>query len=157
MGAHVIATAAPQDHAWVRGQGAQAVFDFHLKDLYGLVREAAPDGIDVWWDTSGHNNFAQCLPLLAMGGRAIVMSGLRGRDPSLPVGEMYTRDVALHGFAISNASVQDLALAAVNINRMMANGKLKARVGAIFRLADAAKAHAATASRSMRGRIVVVP
>jgi len=157
MGARVIATVAPQDDAWVKGQGAQAVFDFHLKDIYGLVREAAPDGIDVWWDTSGHNNFTQCLPLLAIGGRAIIMSGLRGSDPPLPVGEMYTRDVVLHGFAISNASVQDLALAAASINRLLANGKLKARVGAIFRLSDAAKAHAAVASGNVRGRIVVVP
>lgn len=135
----------------------KVVFDFHLRGLYGLVRKAAPNGIDVWWDTSGHNGFAQCLPLLAMGGRAIVMSGLRGSHPSLPVGEMYTRDIALRGFAISNASVQDLALAAASINRLLANGKLKARVGAIFRLEEAAKAHAAMASGSVRGRVVVVP
>lgn len=157
MGAHVIATAAPGDEAWVKGLGAPTVFDFHSKDVYARVGEAAPDGVDVWWDTSGHNNFTQCLPLLAIGGRAVVMSGLRGKEPTFPVGEMYTRDVTLHGFAISNASVKDLALAAAGINRLLASGKLKARVGAAFRLADAAKAHAAMASGGVRGRIVVAP
>lgn len=157
MGARVIATAAPEDEAWVRGLGAQAVFDYHAKDVYAQVRAASPDGIDVWWDTSGHNDFAQCLPLLAMGGRAVVMSGLQGGAPPLAVGAMYTRDITLHGFAISNASVDDLARAAAAINRLLASGKLKARVGATHRLADAAQAHAAMASGSVRGRIVVVP
>jgi len=157
MGARVIATAAPADDAWVKGQGVQAVFDYHSKDVYAQVREVAPDGIDVWWDSSGHNNFTQCLPLLAMGGRAIVMSGLKGGAPTLPIGEMYTRDVTLHGFAISNASVDDLARAAADINRLLASGKLHTRVGATFHLADAAKAHAAMASGDVKGRIVVVP
>lgn len=155
-GAYVIATAASEDKAWVNELGVQAVVDYHREDVYARVREAARDGIDVWWDTSGHNHFAQCLPLLAMGGRAVVMSGLQGQNPLLPVGDMYTRDVTLCGFAISNASVDDLSRAAASINRMLASGKLKSRVGASFRLADAAKAHAAMASGGVKGRIVVV-
>jgi len=123
----------------------------------GAVVQMARAGIDVWWGTSGHNDFARCLPLLAMRGRAVVMSGLRRGAATLPVGEMYTRDVTLHGFAISNATVADLAHAADDINRLLASGKLKSRVGAIFPLVDAAKAHAAMASGSVRGRIVVVP
>ncbi len=156
-GAQVIATAAPEDQAWVDELGVQAVFDYHLKDVYARVREAAHDGIDVWWDTSGHNDFAQCLPLLAMGGRAVIMAGLQGQNPSLPVGDMYTRDVTLCGFAISNASTADLARAAASINRLLTSRKLKTRVGATFHLADAAKAHMAMASGSVKGRIVVVP
>ncbi|TAM18754.1 MAG: NADPH:quinone reductase [Pandoraea sp.] len=157
MGARVIATAAPADAAWVQGLGAQAVFDYHAKDVYDHVRAVSPDGIDVWWDASGHNEFAQCLPLLAMGGRAVVMSGLKGGAPTFPVGGMYTRDVTLHGFAISNASTDDLAHAAASINRMLASRKLRTRVGAILGLADAAQAHAAMAAGAVKGRIVVVP
>ncbi|TAM88744.1 NADPH:quinone reductase [bacterium] len=157
MGARVIATAAPADHVWVKDCGAETVLDFHSKDLYAQVRVAAAGAIDVWWDSSGRNNFAQCLPLLDLGGRAIVMSGLRGSDPTLPVGAMYTNDVTLHGFAVSNASIPDLAQAARSINRLLASGRLHARVGAIFHVSEAAQAHAALASRSVRGRIVVVP
>lgn len=156
-GAQIIATTAPEDETWVYALGAHAVFDYHLKDVYARVREATTDGIDVWWDTSGHNNFAQCLPLLAMGGRVVVMSGLQGKNSSLPVGEMYTRDVTLCGFAISNASVDDLSSAAARINHLLASGAMKTRVGATFHLADAANAHTAMASGSVHGRIVVVP
>ena len=157
MGARVIATASPADEAWVRSCGAERVLDYHQPDRYAQVRAVAPEGIDVWWDNSGRNDFAQCLPLMAMGGRVVVMSGLRSNSPVLPVGALYTRDIRLHGFAISNASTGDLAAAARAINRLLAAGQLRARVGARFRLADAAEAHAALAAGKLAGRIVVVP
>lgn len=157
MGARVIGTAAPADHAWARACGVQAVFDYHQPDVYEQVRQAAPEGVDVWWDTSGRNRFDPCLSLLSMGGRVVVMSGLRGTDPQLPVGAMYTREITLYGFAISNASTDDLALAARAINRLLSTGRLHARVGAVFALADAAKAQEAMAAGQVSGRIVVLP
>lgn len=158
IGARVIASAGPEDAAWCQSLGADVVLDYHQKDLYARVRAAAPDGLDVWWDASGHNHFAECLPLLAMRARVIVMSGLRGTTPpALPVGAMYTREITLHGFAISNASVADMAAAATFINRLLAAGKLRARIGATYRLRDAAEAQQALESGSVRGRIVVLP
>ena len=133
MGARIIATAARRDHDWCRQCGADVLIDYHDDDRYEQARQAAPEGIDVWWDNSGHNDFAAVLPLMRLGGRAIVMSGLRGGAASLPVGPMYTRDVSLHGFAISNASVSDLAHAATAINRLLAAGRLNARIGATGR------------------------
>ena len=43
----------------------------------------------------------------------------------LPVGELYTRDVSVSGFAISNASVDDLAAAAHAMNHLMSEGRLR--------------------------------
>lgn len=157
MGARVIASASAQDEAWCRSCGADVVFDYRREDLYEQVRQAAPKGVDVWWDNSGRNDFTQCLPLLGFGGRAVIMSGLQGADPVLPVGAMYTREVTLHGFAISNASVSDLAAAATAINHLLCTKRLQARVDATFQLSDAAKAHEAMESGHVRGRIVVRP
>lgn len=158
MGARVIASAGPEDEAWCRELGADVVFDYHHKDLYAQVRAAAPEGLDVWWDASGHNHFTECLPLLAMHARVVVMSGLKGATPpTLPVGALYTHEITLHGFAISNASVGDLEAAAQAINRLLAAGKLRARIGATLHLADAAKAHQMLESGHVRGRIVLVP
>ncbi|GAB2715093.1 alcohol dehydrogenase catalytic domain-containing protein [Halomonas garicola] len=106
----------------------------------GLVREAGLAAGDT---------------LLATGGRAVVMAGLQGAAPALPVGAMYTREVSLHGFAISNASVSDLARAAGTINRLLAAGRLKGRIGATFSLTEAAEAHDAMAAGKVRGRVVV--
>lgn len=159
MGARVVATCSPRDAAWCADCGADLVLDYHRDDLYARVREAAPGGIDVWWDNSGQNDFAGFLPLMATGGRAVVLSGLgAGSAPTLPVGTMYTKDVSVRGFAISNATVSDLAGAADVVGGRLAAGRLRARVGATFGLDEAAAAHRAMESGSVGGRrIVVVP
>lgn len=157
MGARVIATAAPNDEAWCRACGAQTVIDYHDADCYAQVRAAAPEGLDVWWDASGHQRFEACLPLLRLHGRAIIMSGFKGAAPVLSVGPMYTHDVSLHGFAISNASVGDLGEAAAFINHFMATGRLRARIGATYPLSEAARAHVAQAQGGLKGRILILP
>lgn len=155
MGARVIATASAVDVDWCRECGADEVLDYHREYRYEAVARVAPGGVNVWWDCSGRNDFARCLPLMAKGGRVVVMAGLQGSEPTLPVGAMYTREITLHGFAISNAGVDDLALAARAINRLLAEGRLKARIGARFSLAKAADAHRALETGAVRGRIVV--
>lgn len=157
MGLRVVTSAAAEDQPWCLELGADTAFDYRRPDLYDAVREACPDGVDLWWDASGHNHFAQCLPLLNRKARIILMSGLTGRNAELPVGALYTRDITLCGFAISNASIADLADAARAINRLLAAGRLASRIGATFHLADAAKAQEAMASGRLRGRIIVLP
>ncbi len=157
MGARVIASDSQEGGDWCKSCGAEVVFDYHRKDLYEQVRVTTPEGVNVWWDTSGRNDFTHCLPLLAVGGRAVIMSGLSGASPVLPVGALYTHEITLHGFAISNATVTDLAAAAATINRLLAAGRLKTRIGATYNLADAVQAQADLESRKVRGRIVVVP
>lgn len=157
MGARVIATASADDADWCRACGADVVLDYRSGRLWQDVQAAAPAGVDVWWDCSGHHHFEHVLPLLAPRARVLVTAGLQGAQPALPVGALYTRDARLLGFAISNASAADLAAAAQAINRMLAAGALKARVGATYRLAAAAQAQQALTEGSVRGRIVVVP
>lgn len=157
MGARVIATAAAADADWCRASGADVVIDYHDARLAERIRDAAPDGVDVWWDTSGRNALARSLSLMALGGRIVVMSGLAGGDVALPVGALYTRDLSLRGFAISNASVADLASAARHINALLAGGRLRLRIGARFPLAEAARAHELLAGGGARGRILVLP
>ncbi len=156
MGARVIATASPRDEEWCRSCGADEVLDYQSESLYNQIRELAPEGVGVWWDNSGRNDFTAYLPMMRLGGRIIVLAGL-GATPVLPVGAMYTNDVSIRGFAISNASVGDLASAAATINQLLALGCLQARIGATFNLAEARKAHEAMGSGLIRGRIVVVP
>jgi NADPH:quinone reductase-like Zn-dependent oxidoreductase len=139
---------------WCTECGAAVVIPYDADDLGERVRAAAPDGFDVWWDNSGHHDFEQTLPLMRQRGRIVVTAGL-GAAPVLPVGAMYVRDVTLHGFAISNASVGDLAAAATVINSGLTSVRLRVRVGATYRLADAADAHAALESGSVRGRILL--
>jgi len=156
MGARVIAGASTGDEQWVADCGAETVIDKHAGDFHRQVDRAAPGGVDVWWDPSGSYDFDRSVPLLAQGARVIAMAGMQAA-PRLPLGQLYTRDASVLGFAISNASAADLAEAAVAINRMLATGRLRGRVGATFHLAEATEAHRALEAGGVRGRILILP
>ncbi|MEO8859520.1 MAG: NADPH:quinone reductase [Burkholderiaceae bacterium] len=158
-GARVLASASAADAEWVKACGASFVFDYHDPDLFNRIEHSAPQGIDLYWDNSGHHDLAKTLPLLGRGGRIVVSAGLQARA-CVPIGALYTRDASLRGFAISNASVVDLASAAAMINRRLCVGDLKVRIGLRLPLREAAKAHRLQAAHGVEkppGRIVLVP
>ncbi|WP_329244699.1 NADPH:quinone reductase [Actinoallomurus sp. NBC_01490] len=158
-GAKVVATASGRDAEWCRSLGAHTVIDHHDPRAMDRVGEAVPEGAAIFWDNTGRNDIEAALPVLADGARIIVMSG-PGSRPILPVGEIYTRDVSVHGFVISKASVADLRSAAATINALLAADRLHARVGTTLPLTRAADAHRLQETRGPqrpRGRIVVLP
>lgn len=154
-GARVIATARESDADWCRACGADEVFDYRDPEVFTRIADHAPQGVDVLWDNSGRNDLEQTMPLLARGARVLVTSGLGG-TATVPVGPLYTRDIGLHGFAISNATTTDLARAAQVINHELARGQLRARIAARLPLIEAAEAHRRQET-GPSGRIVVVP
>jgi NADPH:quinone reductase-like Zn-dependent oxidoreductase len=154
-GAHVIATARAEDADWCRSAGAEAVFDYRDPDLWSRIAAAAPRGVDVFFETSRHYAFERTLPLLARGGRFVLITGI-GSTIALPLEQLYLRDASLRGFVISNASAADLAEAARAINDGLSRKRLRVRIGTQLPLDEAAQAHRLLESGT-RGRIVVVP
>ena len=71
----------------------------------------APQGFNVYWDTSGHHDFDQAVGLLAPGGRIVVMAGMAAR-PQFPVGPFYVKNCSLFGFAITYATAEQYDRAA---------------------------------------------
>lgn len=155
-GAHVTATAAADDAEWCRASGARHVFDFRDPDLLAKLSETVPGGADVYWDTSGHQDLAAIIPLLAVGARVIVTAA---PDPAitLPARHYYTHDISVRCFAISNAAVSDLAAAARIINSRLADDTLRPRIGPRMPLTDAAQAHRRQEAGDTNGRIIVLP
>lgn len=159
QGARVIASAAPRDHDWVTECGADTVFDYHDPALASRISQTAADGIDVYWDTSGHHDLANCLELLSQGGSIIIAAGL-DREARLPVKSLYTRDASLRGFAMTNAAIGDLSAAARTINSLLSTSGIRTRLGACLPLSQARYAHQLqdpSTSESVSGRIVIVP
>lgn len=154
-GVRVVATSSAGGIDHVRALGADVVLDHGNPGLAEQLRGVCPDGVDVWWDTSGRNDFGLSVPLLARGGRIVLMSGLRGEHPPLPVGGLYTKDASIRGFAMSNASVTDLADAARSVNRLLASGRLTGRLGATYSLAQARQAFEDLEQGRLRGRALV--
>lgn len=140
LGATVIATCSAADAPWCRELGADRVLDYRAPDLADQIDAAAPSGIDVWWDNSGRNDLAAAVPRLRRGGRVVLFAGL-GAHAELPVGELYTRDARVLGFAISNASIDDLRGAARTVNALLTAGRLRTRTPRLLPLEGAAEAH----------------
>jgi NADPH:quinone reductase-like Zn-dependent oxidoreductase len=120
-------------------------------ELAEAVRSVEPDGVDVVWNTSGHDDLEQEIGLLARGGRLILMAGMRQR-PTLPVGPFYTKGASALGFTMSSATVEQLAGAARAINALLAADKLKMRIARTEPLARAAEAHALVEGSGPQGK-----
>ncbi|MCX8092320.1 MAG: NADPH:quinone reductase [Verrucomicrobiae bacterium] len=162
-GARVIATAGSDAKvAACRELGAELALNYKTQDLAAAVKAFAPDGLNVWWETSREPDFERAIPLLALRGRMIVMAG-RDARPVFPVGPFYTRDATLLGFVLFNAAPHEQRAAAEDMNRWMAEGRLKARIDRILPLSEAATAHRlqeeSTIQRSgaLAGKIVIKP
>ncbi len=154
-GLRVIASARRDDRDAVRDLGAETVLDYGDPDLGERVRDAAPAGVDVFWDTSGKGRLADAVQLVATRGRIVVTAGRRRQD-DVDLWPLYTRDIRVIGFVISLASVSDLAAAAGTINRRLAGPGLAVRVTHELPLAEAARGHELVEAGT-RGRIVIRP
>ncbi|MGH3412349.1 MAG: NADPH:quinone reductase [Marmoricola sp.] len=156
-GARVVVSAAAADRDHCRSLGAHVVLDYRDPELAARLRNAVPAGVDVHLDTSGHHDLALAVEVLAPRGRIVLMSGMGARS-ELPVGPLYTRGGRVLGFAISNASVAELAGAAVRVNQLLPTGALAPRATRVLPLSAAAEAHRLLESGEARGvRLVLRP
>lgn len=155
-GATIIATARAEDHDRCTEAGADIVLDYRDPDLTLAVRAHAPDGVDVVWDTSGHQSHEVAAEVVAPGGRVLVTAVREGSGP-VPLSALYTRDISIHGFVISRASVRDLASAAALINQMLVEERLSARIIDELPLAFAADAHRQMEAGDLHGRLLLHP
>jgi NADPH2:quinone reductase len=163
LGARVITTAGSDGKvALCRELGADLVLNYKTQDMDAAVREFAPQGVDVWWETLREPDFERVVPLLAMRARMVLMAG-REAKPQFPVGPFYVKDCALHGFAMFNANADEQRPAADAVSDWMAKGKLKARIDRVLPLSEAAQAHrlqeegTVQKTGALAGKIVLKP
>jgi len=163
IGARVITTAGSDEKvAECRALGAVAAINYKTEDVPARVKELAPDGINVWWETLREPDFDSTVPLLAARGRMILMAGRDARPP-FPVGPFYVKGCHLMGFAMFNATADEQRVAAEDINRWLVEGKIKPRIDRIMPLDQAAAAHRLQEENTvgkagtLAGKIVIKP
>jgi NADPH2:quinone reductase len=141
LGARVITTAGTDEKvSECRKLGADLALNYKTENVDARIREFVPNGVNVWWETLREPNFERTVTLLAMRGRMIVMAG-RDAKPVFPVGPFYVKDCALHGFAMFNAPAEDQRKCAEEMNRWLAEGKLRARIDRVLPLSQTVEAH----------------
>jgi NADPH-dependent curcumin reductase CurA len=110
MGAKVIATAGGQDKCdYVKSIGADAAIDYKATDdLTAAVREAAPDGIDGYFENVGGTHFTAALENLKQFGR-IAACGMIQRYNDTAQAQitdnlvyMVGKSLKIEGFIVSN-------------------------------------------------------
>ncbi len=162
-GARVVTTAGSPEKAEIcRQLGADVVILYTAEDESRALRAACPEGVHVWWETLREPDLERAIGHLALGGRLILMAG-RDARPIFPVGPFYTRDCKVFGFAMFNAPADQQRQCAEDINRWLAEGKLRARISRVMKLADTAEAHRLQEestlyhSGALAGKIVLEP
>jgi NADPH2:quinone reductase len=163
IGARVIATAGSDEKADLcRQLGADEVIRYKSQDVDEALRQAAPQGVNVWFETLREQNLEQAIAHLALRGRLVLMAGRDSRPP-FPVGSFYTKDATVYGFAMFNAPAEEQEAAAASLNRWMAAAKLRPLIGRELPLSETAAAHrlqeanTIQAAGTLTGKIVLVP
>lgn len=163
LGARVIASAGtPEKRDRVRALGADVVLDYRRGDLVEAVRAAAADGVQVYWETLREPAFDQAVAMLGEEGRMVLMAG-RDARPAFPVGPFYVKGCRLFGFAMFKASAARQAAAAADINRWLADGRLRPCIDRVLPLERMAEAHTVQESATIHlsgglaGKIVIEP
>jgi NADPH2:quinone reductase len=164
IGGRVLTTVgSPEKAALCRGWGADGVINYKTDDVPGKIRELTQgQGVHVWYETQREPDFQRAIDLLARRGRMIIMAG-RQAQPVFPVGAFYLKDLSLFGFAMFNATAEEQRRRADDINRWLAEKKLKALIGKTLPLAETAAAHRLQEENTLHkagtlaGKIVLMP
>src|SRR5262249_17287472 len=121
VGARGITTVGSPGKAQVcRGRGGDRGLHYQTDDRgRGGRGSTGGQGVQVGYETQREPDFVKTVELLAKRGRMVVMAG-RQAQPLFPVGPFYTRDLALYGFAMFNATAAEQRRGAEDINRWLA-------------------------------------
>jgi NADPH2:quinone reductase len=161
LGATVIATTSGAEKAeYCRSLGADHVLDHEQDDIPSRVGEIAPDGAQIWWETSRNVNLDTAVACLGRRGRIVLMAGSNARA-ELPVGPFYSKCCRILGFVMFHAAPQSQRRAAEQINRWMSSGALKPKIDRVATLEETAELHrlqeqnTIDAAGVIRGKLVV--
>lgn len=164
VNARAITTVGSKEKAELcRSWGADLVLNYKSDDVPGRIRDFTSGmGVQVWYETQREPDFVKTVDLLARRGRMIIMAG-RQAQPTFPVGPFYVKDCSLYGFAMFNATPDEQRTCAEDINRWLAEKKLRVPIGKTFRFSEAAAAHQFLEENTLQkagtltGKIVLVP
>jgi NADPH:quinone reductase len=143
QGARAFGVASPGNHAYLRGLGANDVFDYHAADWVQQVRATVPGGVDVLLDCAGGQTRDEAIGAVRDGGRALFIV-IQSAPPHLE------RGITGESFA---AHVDRQRLEA--LSHLLDAGKLRPQLEAVLPLDHAREALAQVAGRHTRGKIVL--
>ncbi|MFE3826336.1 medium chain dehydrogenase/reductase family protein [Streptomyces sp. NPDC059092] len=175
-GITVIGTASTRHHATVRELGATPV-DYRDPDMYSRIRELAPDGVDAVFDHVGGAGVEQSWQLLRKGGTLVSYGTAASKDEEgssqLPVLKLFGRLAAWNSLPNGKGAhfynlwagkrrcqaswQQRMSEDLSQVLRLVEEGVLTPQIAARFPLSDTASALTLAESRTITGKIIIVP
>jgi len=162
VGARVIGTASSDDKAKLaREAGADEVIVFTRQDFEEEVKRLTNGkGVEVVYDGVGKATFEKNLNVMRLRGMLVLYGMSSGPVPPVDParlsekGSLYMARTTLAHFT---ATREELLARTSALFAMIAEGKLKLRIGKKYPLADAAQAHRDMEARTMAGKLLLAP
>ncbi|MFD9702096.1 medium chain dehydrogenase/reductase family protein [Lentzea sp. NPDC059081] len=174
-GATVIGTASPRHHDTLRALGVLPV-DYHDPELYARIGELAPQGVDAVFDHVGGPGIQKSWQLLRKGGTLVSYGTAAAKNDEggaqLPLLKMMAqlklwdvlpnhRGAYFYSFwsGVRNRARfrRTLADDLTRLFGLLADGVITPQIAAEFPLAETASALALAESRTVAGKVVIVP
>jgi NADPH:quinone reductase-like Zn-dependent oxidoreductase len=174
-GITVIGTASERHHDTVRKLGATPV-DYRDPKMYDRIAELAPEGVDAVFDHVGGPGIERSWRLLRRGGTLVSYGTAATKDEEgdsrLPVLKLFARLKLWHALPNGKNAYfynfwagrrrpesfrRKLADDLTQVFRLLADGALTPQIAAELPLTDAASALALAESRTVAGKVVLVP
>jgi NADPH:quinone reductase-like Zn-dependent oxidoreductase len=138
-GAFVIGTASGRNEQFVRDLGADEFVDYTKQNFEAVVKD-----VDVVFDTIGSDTQERAFQTLKKGGFLVSSAGT-------PSAEIARESGVAAAFVFCKPNAQQLA----QINRLIAEGKLKVHIETVLPLTEVKRAHQLSQSGRTRGKIVL--
>ena len=142
-GAKVVTTAGSEEKlSHCRKLGADLAVNYKSETLDEEIKSftAEHGGINLWYENQREPTVERTIGLMQKRGRIILMAGREAR-PEFPLGQFYTNDLSLIGFAMFNASPDEQRVCAEQMNEWFTAGNWSPQIGKTMSLSDAAEAH----------------
>ena len=160
-GASLVVGSAGSDEKvrWLREIGFDAAFNYKAGSVYRQLREAAPDGIDVYFDNVGGEQLEAALSVLRLHGRVAVCGAIANYNETEPAGPrnfglVITKRLTLRGFLVfdHNDRLPDMV---ADITGWLRDGKLQYAETVVEGLENAPDAFLSLLRGGNTGKMVV--
>ena len=161
-GSRVVASAGSDEKvAWLREElGADAAFNYRCGPLPELLREAAPEGIDVYFDNVGGDHLEAAIGALRRFGRVAICGAISEYDDDVPppgpsnLFLMVAKDLTIRGFR-GSSYVHLFSEMSRDMGRWLEEGRIRYRETIVDGLERAPEALAGLMRGDTTGKTLV--
>lgn len=161
-GAFIIGTASTPDKRKLASEaGADEMVDYTTHDFADVARRVTNGaGVQVVYDSVGKSTFEKSLDSLAKRGMMVLFGQSSGPVPPFDPqtlnrkGSLFLTRPTLNDYLLTR---RELESRAGDLFSWMEHGELSVRIGAEFKLTDAANAQRALAGRKTTGKVLLIP